>query len=41
MEALVLGIDDSLIPVEISTCNEIHKYIGLQLNSKSIRMQVT
>ena len=26
MEALVLGIDNSLIPVEICTCNEIHKY---------------
>ena len=26
MEVLVLGIDNSLIPVEISTCNEIHKY---------------
>ena len=25
MEALLLGIDNSLIPVEIS-CNEIHKY---------------
>ena len=29
MEALVLGIDNSLIPVEIGTCNEIHKYLCL------------
>jgi len=27
VEALVLGIDNSLIPVEICTCNEIQKYI--------------
>ena len=27
VEALVLGIDNLLIPVEIS-CNEIHKYIS-------------
>ena len=26
MEVLVLGIDNSLIPVEISACNQIHKY---------------
>ena len=26
MEAAVLGIDNLQIPVEISTCNEIHKY---------------
>ena len=29
MEALVLGIDNSLIPVEIGTCNEIYKYLCL------------
>ena len=29
MEALVLGIDNSLIPVEIGTCNEKHKYLSL------------
>ena len=27
VEALVLGIDNSLIPVEIGTCNEKHKYL--------------
>ena len=27
MEALVLGIDNSLIPVEIGTCNEIQNFV--------------
>ena len=34
MEALVLGIGNSLIPVEICTCNEIHKYIYIHITVK-------
>ena len=36
MEALVLGIDNSLIPVEIGTCNEKHKYFTVKLHNLHI-----
>ena len=37
MKALVLGIDNSLIPAEIS-CNEIHKHC---YNERSFHLQKT